>query len=284
MESLNQADGLKMNQESFHLMRDFIYARSGIFFADNKQAQLESRLSLRLKANNLSDYDQYYDMLKYDDPAGNELHNLFDSVSTNETSFFRSPPQIEAFQNKVLGELIERQAATKSLRLWSAGCSTGEEPYTMAMVVHEVLGEAFADWDIRILGSDLSPKALRSAAAASYNDYALRGVSAAMKDRYFVEEAGTYRIADFIKRTVTFEQFNLSDPAAAGHLSDFDVIFCRNVLIYFDEELKRTVVSRLYESLKTGGHLFIGHSESLHNISRAFKLVHFPGALGYRKE
>jgi len=274
-----------MSPDSFRLLRDFIYSKSGIFFADNKQAQLETRLTQRLRANNLSDYEQYYDLLKYDDPADEELHNLFDSVSTNETSFFRSPPQIEAFAHKVLPELLAAQAASRRLRLWSAGCSTGEEPYTMAMVLSEALGDELANWDINIQANDLSPKALRSAETATYNEYALRGVSPTVRQRYFEEaDGGLLRIIEPIRRLVNFEHFNLSAPATAEHLGDFDVIFCRNVLIYFDEDLKRTVVSRLHESLKAGGYLFIGHSESLHNISRAFKLVHFPGALGYRKE
>ncbi len=195
-----------------------------------------------------------------------------------------SPPQIEAFKYKVLPDLLAALSASRRLRLWSAGCSTGEEPYTMAMVLSEVLGDELASWDIRIQASDLSPKALRSAENATYNEYALRGVNPAVRQRYFEETGGLYRVVEPIRRLVNFEHLNLSDPAPAGHLDEFDVIFCRNVLIYFDEELKRTVVSRLYESLKTGGYLFIGHSESLHNISRAFKLVHFPGALGYRKE
>ena len=116
MDNLNRAENLMMNPDSFRLLRDFIYSKSGIFFADNKQAQLESRLAQRLKANNLSDFDQYYDLLKYDDPAGEELHHLFDSVSTNETSFFRSPPQIEAFKHKVLPDLLAALSASRRLR------------------------------------------------------------------------------------------------------------------------------------------------------------------------
>ena len=282
MENLNLE--LAMNQESFRLLRDFIYDKSGIFFADNKQAQLETRLAQRLKVNNLSDFDAYYDLLKYDDPASDELHSLFDSVSTNETSFFRSPPQVEAFQKKVLPDMLAAHSAAKKLRLWSAGCSTGEEPYTLAIIIDEMLGAAASEWDIRILGSDLSPKALRSAEQAVYHDYALRGVSAEIRERYFEPQGAAYRLIEAARKLVDLEHFNLSQTETLEVGEGFDVIFCRNVLIYFDDELKRRVVSKLYDSLKVGGYLFIGHSESLHNISRAFKLVHFPGALGYRKE
>ena len=282
MENLNLE--LAMNQESFRLLRDFIYDKSGIFFADNKQAQLETRLAQRLKANNISEFEQYYDLLKYDDPASDELRNLFDSVSTNETSFFRSPPQVEAFQKKVLPDILAAQSDSKTLRIWSAGCSTGEEPYTLSIIISEALGAALSDWDIRIVGSDLSPKALRSAEQAVYSEYALRGVSQEIRERYFTPQGVGYSLAESVKKLVAFEHLNLSQTEAIETGDGYDAIFCRNVLIYFDDELKRRVVSKLYDSLKPGGYLIIGHSESLHNISRAFKLVHFTGALGYRKE
>lgn len=276
----------QMTDETFWLLRDFVYEHSGIYFADNKKPQLENRLSLRLRANNLPDFDKYYYLLKYDPQAARELRALFDSVTTNETSFFRSPPQIQAFQEKVLPEIIERRGAEseKTLRLWSAGCSTGDEPYTMGIVVREVFKEALAGWDIRIFASDISEKALKSARSAQYSEYTLRSVPPEIKRKYFTQNGSQYTVNEEIRTLVDLQYLNFNDAARVRLMKGFDVIFCRNVLIYFDDEAKKRFVAQLYDNLNPGGYLFIGHSESLHNISRAFKLVHFPGALGYKKE
>lgn len=275
-----------MTDETFRLLRDFIYENSGIYFSDMKKPQLENRLILRLRANNLSDFDKYYYMLKYDPQAGKELRCLFDSVTTNETSFFRSPPQIQAFQEKALPEILDRkqEMGNKTLRLWSAGCSTGDEPYTMGIVVHEILRDKIPDWNVKIVASDISEKALRSARAAMYNEYTLRSVSAEIKKKYFMHNGSQYKIKDDIRLLVELQYLNFNDSKQVRLMKGFDIILCRNVLIYFDDTAKKRFVSQLYDNLNPGGYLFIGHSESLHNISRAFKLVHFPGALGYKKE
>lgn len=275
-----------MSDETFRLLRDFIYEHSGIFFSDNKKSQLENRLSLRLKVNNLPDFDKYYYLLKYDPQASRELRALFDSVTTNETSFFRSPPQIQAFQEKALPEILGKRAAQgeKVLRIWSAGCSTGDEPYTLGMVIWEVLGEKMPEWDVKIFASDISEKALKSARAAVYNDYTLRSVPPDIKKKYFIQEGPQFRVCDDIRMLVELQYLNFNDEKRVKLMRGFDIIFCRNVLIYFDDAAKKRFVSQLYDNLNPGGYLFIGHSESLHNISRAFKLVHFPGALGYKKE
>ena len=276
----------KMTDETFILLRDFIYEQSGIYFAENKKGQLETRLALRLKANNLAHYDKYYYLLKYDPQAGRELRALFDSVTTNETSFFRSPPQIQAFQEKVLPEIIIRKdkQQERQLRLWSAGCSTGEEPYTMGIVIKQILNNKTQNWDIKIVASDISEKALRSAKTALYSDYSLRAVPPEIKQSFFISDGSSYRIIDDVRNLVDLQYLNLNDMKRVQIMKGFDIIFCRNVLIYFDDEARKRFVSQLYDGLNHGGYLFIGHSESLHNISRAFKLVHFPGALGYKKE
>ncbi len=275
-----------MTDETFRLLRDFIYEHSGIYFSDAKKTQLENRLTLRLKATNLGDFDKYYYLLKYDPQADRELRCLFDSVTTNETSFFRSPPQIQSFQEKALPEIMARreEQGEKILRLWSAGCSTGDEPYTMGIVTKELLQERLAQWDVKIWGSDISEKALKSARAATYSEYTLRSVPPEIKKKYFIAERSQYRVVDEIRTLVELQCLNFNDSKRVRLMRGFDIIFCRNVLIYFDDAAKKRFVSQLYDNLNPGGYLFIGHSESLHNISRAFKLVHFPGALGYKKE
>mgnify|MGYP000891181698 FL=1 len=286
MEPATQPSGIQMTGEQFLQLRDFIYEKSGIYFADSKKSLLENRLAFRLKAYNFTDYEKYYYLLKYDPQAAKELRALYDTITTNETSFFRSPPQIEAFAEKALPDVMARRqkAGEKSLRLWSAGCSTGEEAYTLGIVLKEVLKDSLREWDIKIYASDISEKALRSAKQATYNEYALRGVPTEVRQKYFKSENSQFVVTDEIRALVELQFLNFMDSARMQLMKGFDIIFCRNVLIYFDDAARKKIVSHLYDNLNPGGYLFIGHSESLHNITRAFKLVHFPGALGYKKE
>ncbi len=286
MEPASAPSGILMTDEQFLQLRDFIYEKSGIYFADSKKSLLESRLTYRLKAYNFTDYEKYYYLLKYDPQAGKELRALYDTITTNETSFFRSPPQIEAFAEKALPDVMARRqrSGEKTLRIWSAGCSTGEEAYTLGIVLKEVLKDTLREWDIRICASDISEKALRSAKQATYNEYALRSVPAEIRQRYFKAENSQFVVADEIRALVELQFLNFMDSSRMQLMKGFDIIFCRNVLIYFDDAARKKIVSHLYDNINPGGYLFIGHSESLHNITRAFKLVHFPGALGYKKE
>jgi len=286
MEPASAPSGILMTDEQFLQLRDFIYEKSGIYFADSKKSLLESRLTYRLKAYNFTDYEKYYYLLKYDPQAGKELRALYDTITTNETSFFRSPPQIEAFAEKALPDVMARRqrSGEKTLRIWSAGCSTGEEAYTLGIVLKEVLKDTLREWDIRIYASDISEKALRSAKQATYNEYALRSVPAEIRQRYFKAENSQFVVADEIRALVELQFLNFMDSSRMQLMKGFDIIFCRNVLIYFDDAARKKIVSHLYDNINPGGYLFIGHSESLHNITRAFKLVHFPGALGYKKE
>jgi chemotaxis protein methyltransferase CheR len=286
MEPATVPSGILMTEEHFRQLRDFIYEKSGIYFADNKKSLLENRLTFRLKAHNLSDYDKYYYMLKYDPQATKELSALYDSITTNETSFFRSPPQIQAFQEKALPDIMAHRQKTgeQLLRLWSAGCSTGEEPYTLGIIAKEVLKDKLTEWDVKISASDISEKALKSAKQATYNEYALRSVPPEIRQKYFMTNGGHYTIIDEIRKLVELQYLNFMDSQRVQLMKGFDIIFCRNVLIYFDDAARKQFVAQLYDNLNPGGYLFIGHSESLHKITRAFKLVHFPGALGYKKE
>jgi len=286
MEPATHPSGILMSNEQFLQLRDFIYEKSGIYFADSKKGLLENRLTFRLKAYNFTDYEKYYYLLKYDPQAAKELRALYDTITTNETSFFRSPPQIEAFAEKALPDVMSRRqkSGEKVLRIWSAGCSTGEEAYTLGIVLKEVLKDAFREWDIKICASDISEKALRSAKQAAYNEYALRGVPAEIRQKYFKGENSLFVVMDEIRSLVELQFLNFMDTPRMQLMKGFDIIFCRNVLIYFDDAARKKIVSHLYDNINPGGYLFIGHSESLHNITRAFKLVHFPGALGYKKE
>lgn len=277
---------LKIADSEFVQLRDYIYQQSGIYIADNRKYLLENRLANRLKELNLKSFTEYYHFLQYDPGKRQELNRLFEVVTTNETSFYRNPPQLAVFQNNVLSEVIEkqRQLGAKKLRIWSAGCSTGEEPYTIAIILHEVLKSEIAFWDIKITANDLSEAVLASARRGVYNDYTLRTTPKEIVAKYFTPEEGKFKLKAEVKRLVSFGQINLSDRAMLKRVDRSQIVFCRNVIIYFDDEMKKNVIASFYDNLLPGGQLLIGHSESLHNISRAFKPKHYPGAIVYLKE
>lgn len=276
---------LQITDEEFLQLRDFIYQQCGIFIAENRKYLVENRLSNRIKDLNLKSYSEYYNFLRFDASRREELNKLFEVVTTNETSFFRNPPQLKVFQEYVLGEVIAacRQSGKKRIRIWSAGCSTGEEPYTLAIILHEVLKSEIASWDIKITANDLSEAVLTAARRGVYNEYALRTTPPEIIRTYFTKEGTTYKINQPLKRLVSFGQINLSDRDQLRRVEKSQIVFCRNVIIYFDDEMKRKVIGAFYDNLEPNGMLLIGHSESLHNISRAFKPEHHTGTIVYRK-
>ncbi len=277
---------LKISDGEFAQLRDFIYQKSGIFIADNRKYLLENRLANRLKHLNLKNFGEYYYYLQYDSKRLGEMTELFNAVTTNETSFYRNPPQLKVFEEKVLPEILDdqRKKRTKTLRIWSAGCSTGEEPYTLGIILHEVLGPEISTWNIRITANDLSEHVLQSARAGVYTEYALRTTPKEIVEKWFIPQDGKFQIRPEVKKLVSFGPINLSDRMQMKRVERSHAVFCRNVIIYFDDEMKKLVISSFYDNLLAGGFLIIGHSESLHNISRAFKPVHHPGAIIYRKE
>ena len=276
---------LRVSDEEFRQLRDFIYAQCGIFIGENRKYLIENRLATRLKELKLTSYSEYYNYLRFDPNKHAELTKLFEAVTTNETSFYRNPPQLQIFQDVVLKETIDtlRKKNQKKLRIWSAGCSTGEEPYTIAIIIHELLRQEVTTWDIKIIANDLSEAVLASARRGVYAEYALRTTPKELVAKYFVKEDNNYRLDPKLKHLVSFGQLNLNDKLQVARVERSHIVFCRNVIIYFDDDMKRRVISAFYDNLLPGGALLIGHSESLHNISRAFKPEHHKGTIVYRK-
>ena len=277
---------LKISNEEFTQLRDYIYEQCGIYIAETRKYLVENRLSNRLKDLNLKNFGEYYYYLRFDANRRAEMTKLFEVITTNETSFYRNPPQLQVFQEKVLKAELDklRAAHTRKLRIWSAGCSTGEEPYTLAMILHEVLKSEILTWDIKITANDLSEAVLHSARRGIYSDYALRTTPPEIVTRYFKKEGNNYHVDPKLKNLISFGPINLSDKMMLKRVERSHIVFCRNVIIYFDDEMKRQVIESFYDNLLPGGCLLIGHSESLHNISRAFKPEHHVGTIVYRKE
>ncbi len=276
---------LKVTNEEFLQLRDFIYQQSGIYIAENRKYLIENRLRNRIRDLNLKNFGEYYYYLRYDANRRTELNRLFEVVTTNETSFFRNPPQLQIFKDVVLKDVLDKQRAAgqKKLRIWSAGCSTGEEPYTLAILLYEVLKNETPMWDIKITANDLSEAVLAAARAGEYSEYALRTTPPEIVSKYFIKNGANYKIDPKLKSMISFGPINLSDRMQVKRVERSQIVFCRNVIIYFDDEMKKQVIGAFYDNLLPGGYLLIGHSESLHNISRTFKPEHHAGTIVYRK-
>ncbi len=279
-------DRPKMSGESFGRWRSYIYESCGIYFQDNKKYLLESRLLKRLDFHGLSSYDEYLKYLQYDSAGRNEKIYLFDAITINETFFFRNQPQLDALVGTILPEIIKSKTSRggKKIKIWSAASSSGEEAYSVAIAIDDLISHKYPGIDYEITGTDISESVIKTARSGVYKTYSMRNTAPYYLKKYFKIGASGYEIEPRIKDKVNFRVLNLYNDMEMKAMFNYDVIFCANVLIYFDLKSKIKVVNHLYNSLNKGGYLFIGYSETLHNISQAFKIISFPKTIGYKKE
>jgi len=271
-----------MSDDEFCDLRDVIYEYCGLFFEPDKKYLLEKRLSRRVSELQLETFRDYALYLRYDIKRDEEMAKVADNLTTNETYFFRENYQLKAFSEEIITEIAARKRE-KVLRIWSAGCSTGEEPYSIAMLVLEMRKKGLLKgWQVDILGSDISHRVLGVARKGVYGKASFRGVDEQWM-KYFIDEGDRKRLADEPKSMVTFSHVNLLDPMKVELLGRMDVIFCRNVIIYFDTKAKKRVMETFYGMLDDEGYLMLGHSESLMNITTQFTLKHFKNDMVYQK-
>jgi chemotaxis protein methyltransferase CheR len=266
-------------------IRDLIYQVAGIFQPDNKLRLLEDRCRRRMQELGVKSVRDYLDCLTIKPMRQAELVALLNEITIGETCFFRNQPQLDALKSVVLPKIVEAKAKLpiKNLRLWSAGCSTGEEPYTLAMMLLEESMGMLAGWKLEIFATDLNERSVSHAKQGVYGEYSTRNVNAAFRRKYFLPEAGKLAVTSQLKAAVNIQRLNLLDDARMAFMKGMDVIFCCNVLIYFDLQSKRRVIQHFYNNLLPHGYLFLGHSESLFGVTDDFQLVHFPSATGYIK-
>jgi chemotaxis protein methyltransferase CheR len=258
----------------FRFLRDFVYEHCGIALGEHKRQLVQGRLFRRLRALGLSNFSSYCELLRRD-PHG-ELGELASAISTNVTAFFREVHHYDLLVNELLPRwLHEKRREGDRLRIWSAGCSTGEEPYALAMVLAEALEQSGSNLDAKILATDLSPQALETARKGVYSLERLAGISAERCRRWMLRGEGEYEglacVHPRLRELVTIEPLNLLHPWPMR--GPFDAIFCRNVVIYFDQPTKQRLFRRYAELLPAGGYLFLGHSESLHGVNDQFELI-----------
>jgi chemotaxis protein methyltransferase CheR len=266
-------------------IRDLIYQTAGIYQADNKLRLLEDRCGRRMQELKSKSLRDYLGCLTTPLTAREEMSRLLNEVTIGETCFFRNQPQLDALKSIVWPHIIEACAKIpfNKLRIWSAGCSTGEEPYTLAMMLLEEKEGQFRGWTFEIQATDLNERSVEHAKAGLYGDYSVRNVNAYFREKYFTPEGDKLKVNAAVRNLVTFSRLNLLDDTRMLFMKGMDLIFCANVLIYFDLNSKRRVIQHFYSNLQAHGYFFLGHSESLYGVNDQFKLVHFPSATGYVK-
>ena len=260
----------------FEKFRNLIYDSSGIHFSSTNRSILESRIRERLKAIQQTSPSAYYDQLKKD---SEELKLLLDAVTTNLTRFFRNTAHFETLEHYVVPDLVQykKPRGDREIRVWSAGCSTGEEPYTIAMVLKDVVPP---DFHIKIVASDISLKSLMVGKEGFYPEPRVQDIPEKDLNRYLEKKGNGFQVKDELKQLIRFDYHNLKHDSG---LRNLDIVFCRNVLIYFDEPAQKEVVERFWEAMGNHAFLFIGHSESLFGMKTRFEFVKTDWACIYRK-
>ena len=281
---------IKLPDYEFEILREIINKNSGIWLQESDRKILEYKLQKRLQDLGFSSFREYVIFLKYNRRKNEEVDKLISIVTTNETYFFRESFQLKAFSEEILPEILEKKKKfpVKTINIWSAGCSSGEEPYTIAILILEKCyhipecnngGVSFY-----IFANDINGEMLKKAREGIYTASSFRATPYKYLEKYFVKlPDGKYRIKEEVKAMVSFSRLNLLDTEKIKLLPFFDVVFCRNVMIYFDRESRKKLIENIYDRLLPGGYLLLGHSESLINITTKFKLVNLQNDIVYQK-
>jgi len=271
-----------LSEEAFRLLRELVHGHCGLWFRDDLRYLVERRLAARVQSLGLGGFEEYHRHLLHDPGRAEELEDAVELLTTNETYLFRQPLQLGAFVREVLPRLAADLADRRQLRILSAGCSTGEEVYTIAVLVRE--SGLFEGWEVEVVGADLSRRCLAQARLGAYPESAFRSPEAEVLRRWFRLRGGKWVVDDEIRSTVRFVRENLVSPRALAGVSLLDVVFCRNVIIYFDGESRRRALRRLYERMRPGAWLLLGHSETLMGGATAdFELVHLKDDFAFRR-
>ena len=260
---------------------DFLYRKTGMSFAQEKRYYIDRRLAERMIATGSSSFSAYFAMLLVD--ADDEIEHLINSFTVNETYFYRENYQFRCLTSTLLEVVAPKKRPGEAIRIWSVPCSTGEEPYSIAIWLLENWERVDKD-DIEIIGSDVDTGVLRHAEVGIYGERALTRLSGDLIARYFEKlDEGRYRILPALSSTIQFTRANIIDPAQTALHRNFDVIFCRNILMYFDDASRRLAAENLYDSLVPGGFICLGHTESMSRISPLFDACRFSDAMVYRR-
>jgi len=282
MPPIKAAADPKISEADYVKFCDYFYRQTGISFGGGKQYYVDKRLIDRIQKTGSENFDRYFASLKRSDAAP-EFEKLTSLLTVNETYFFREDHQFECMVLHMLPEIVARRRKGERLRIWSMPCSTGEEPYSIAIFLLEKWSSV-DDFDIEIIGSDIDTGALAAARAGIYEKRALHRLPKSLVQRYFSTLADDrFRLADSLRDSVRFTQVNCMDAMAMRAFANIDIIFCRNMLIYFDDQSRLSTVQNFYDCMAPGGFICLGHSESMSRISSIFAPRHFPQAMVHQK-
>jgi chemotaxis protein methyltransferase CheR len=272
---------ISITQEDFIKFREFFYRKTGIQFDDSKRYFVDRRLIERVEATDSGCFRNYFMMLRFE-ASGDEIQTLTNLMTVNETYFFREEYQFKCLINSILPELTKLKKDKSPIRIWSMPSSSGEEPYSIAMYLLEYW-PGIEEWDVEIISSDIDTKILTQARRGCYSARSVGNLPKSLLAKYFRESRGEYQICEDLKQAVEFTRVNLMNAADVRGYRGFDVIFCRNLLIYFDDLSRRQAADTFYDALHPGGFLCLGHSESMSRISSLFQARKFADSVVYQK-
>ncbi len=274
-----------LNDPHLLKIRDLIYRISGIYHAESKFYLLATRARRRMQALGSATFSDYFEHLTARPNRDTEMRTLLNEITIGETYFFRSQSQMDALSKIILPKLValSSKQSLKKVRVWSAGCSTGEEPYTLSILLQEHLVQQNKGWTFEIVATDLNENSIAKCREGVYAEYAMRNLNEQERNKFFKREGNGYRVKDEVRANIKFDRLNLQDQSRLLFMKGFDLIYCCNVLIYFDGVAKKRTVEHFYNGLVNGGYFFLGECETLFGIYDQFHLVHFPGATGYLK-
>jgi chemotaxis protein methyltransferase CheR len=272
---------IKISDDDFQKFREFFYRKTGIQFEGSKRYFVDKRLVERIEATGNENFRSYFTFLRFQ-ASGEELQSLTNLMTVNETYFFREEYQFQCLVNSILPEITAKKTDKSPIRIWIIPSSSGEEPYSVAISLLENWA-GLNDWDIEIISSDIDTKILAAARKGHYSPRSVAQLPPRHLQKYFTRTSDGFQICDELREAVEFTRVNLSDRADTRAYRNFDVIFCRNLLIYFDDVSRKAAAETFYDALKPGGFILLGHSESMSRISSLYKVRKFPEAIVYQK-
>jgi chemotaxis protein methyltransferase CheR len=270
-----------ISDEDFLKFKEFFYRRTGINFETTKRYFVDKRLVERIEKTGTGTFRGYFNFLRFQ-ASGEELQQLTNLMTVNETYFLREEYQFQCLVNSILPEIVRHRTGSEAIRIWCIPSSSGEEPYSIAMYLMEHWS-GIREWDVEIISSDIDTSILRRARAGRYSARSVQHMPAPWLKKYFKSIGEEYQLCKDIREAVEFTRVNLSEPSETLAYRNFDVIFCRNLLIYFDDISRQTAAETFYEAMNPGGFICLGHSESMSRISSLFKVRKFPEAIVYQK-
>jgi len=273
---------IKITDDDFEKFREYFYRKTGIIFDQSKRYFVDRRLIERIKATGHNSFKNYFIFLRFES-SGKELQNLINALTINETYFFREEYQFQCMVNSMLPEILPRKRRGDIIKIWSIPCSTGEEPYSIAIYLLEYWKE-IDKWDVEIISSDIDTNALDNAKKGIYSERSVQNLPRSIIQKYFKYLGnGYYQICEELRNSLEFTRVNITDTKETKRYRGLDIVFCRNLLIYFDDLSRKIAVENLFDSMLPGGFIYLGHSESMSRISPIFKIRKFPEAIVYQK-